>query len=342
MTERLDNEAVVERALDEAKRRDGVEAEAYLRDSQGTSIEIIDGKVESAEVETERGLGVRVLDERRIGFAYTSDLSPIGIAECVDLAIANARVTSPDEAISFATAPIATDGDLRIFDAGYESHDVAEKTELCLAIEAAARRVDPRITSFYKTSYGDGAGVTVVATTAGAFGTYRSTTFGAGTACVATEGDDTPTQDVVLLREGVLAGYLHSIKTAKRLGATPTGNARRGSYAGTPHAGISNLYIEAGRTPATELVRGADRALALTSLLNLHTIDPISGEFSLGATGTFLERGAPQYPVKAITVAGNLVALLTAIAAVGDDLRFGSSGIGSPTLLVRDVSVGGE
>ena len=451
MTERLENEAVVERALDEVKRRDGVTAEAYLRDSHGTSIEVIDGRVESVEVETERGVGVRVLDEQRVGFAYTSDLSPAGIAECVDLAIANSRVTSPDESISFSSTPIPSDGELRIFDPGYESHDVAEKTELCLAIEAAAKRVDRRITSFYKTSYGDGAGETVFGTTTGAYGTYRSTTFGAGTACVATEGDDkqiggfgdggrtfatidtarigeeaarraleklnarpfktqkidvvlepyramelvaaiaslfsaenvlkgksllagkigervasdlvtlrdegrrvggratspfdgegTPTQDVVLLRGGVLQGYLQSIKTAHRLGATPTGNARRGSYAGTPHAGISNFYVEAGRSPAAELVRGADRALALTSLLNLHTIDPISGEFSLGATATYLERGVAQYPVKGITVAGNLISLLTAIDAVGDDLRFGNGGLGSPTLLVRDVSVGGE
>src|SRR5439155_10128188 len=190
MTERLDNDAVVERALDEVRRRDGLEAEAYLRDSHGTSIEVIEGKVESAEVETERGVGVRVLDAGRVGFAYTSDLSPAGIAECVDLAVANARVTSPDESIAFAATPIPPNGELQIFDSTYESHDVAEKTELALAIEAAARRVDPRITSFYKTSYGDGAGVTVFATTAGGYGTYRSTSFGAGTACVATEGED--------------------------------------------------------------------------------------------------------------------------------------------------------
>jgi PmbA protein len=190
VNERLENEAVVEHALDEIRRRDGLEAEAYLRDSHGTSIEVIDGKVESAEVETERGVGVRVLDSARVGFAYTSDLSASGISDCVELAIANARVTSPDESIAFATAPLTSDGDLRIFDAGYESHDVIEKTELCLEIEAAAKRVDRRITSFYKTSYGDGSGVTVFGTTGGAFGTYRSTFFGAGTAPVATEGDD--------------------------------------------------------------------------------------------------------------------------------------------------------
>lgn len=453
MTERLDNDAVLERALDEVKRRDSIAAEAYLRDSQGTSIEVIDGKVESAEVETERGIGIRVLEAGRVGFAYTSDLSPSGITECVDLAVANARVTSPDESIAFAASPLPLNGEaeLRIFDPSYETHDVVEKTELCLEIEAAAKRTDPRITSFYKTSYGDGVGATVFATTTGAYGTYRSTSFGGGTACVATEGDDkqiggfgdggrtfgsidaarigeeaarraveklrarpfktqridivlepyramelvgaisslfsaenvlkgksllagkidqrvasdlvtlrdegrqiggratspfdgegTPTQDLYLLRGGVLRGYLQSIKTANRLRAAPTGNARRGSYAGTPHAGISNFYIVAGATAAKDLVRGADRALALTSLLNLHTIDPISGEFSLGATATYLERGELQYPVKGITIAGNLIALLTAIAAVGDDLRFGSSGVGSPTLLVRDISVGGE
>lgn len=450
MTERLNNDVAVQRALDAARRYRGVAAEVFLRDSHGTSVEVIDGVVQSTEVETERGIGIRTLDGARVGFAYTSDLSAAGIDECVDLAQANAGVTGPDETLGFATEPPAADGALAIDDPGYERHDVKEKIEIALAIEAAAKRVDPRITSFYKTTYGDGAGVTLIATTAGAYGTYRSSTFAAGTSCVAVEGQDkqiggfgdggrtfatveperigaeaarraleklnarpfttqridvilepyqamgvlgaisalfsaenvlkgksllagklgeriasplvtlrdegrrvagratvpfdgegVATRDLFLIEGGTLRAYLHSIKTAKQMGTQRQGNARRGSYAGTPHPGISNFYIAPSQTPAAELVRSTPRALAITSLLNLHTIDPISGEFSLGATATYLEQGVPQYPVKGITIAGNLIALLTAIDGVGDDLRFGSSGLGSPTLLVRDVSVGG-
>ena len=88
-------------------------------------------------------------------------------------------------------------------------------------------------------------------------------------------------------------------------------------------------------------MRGLDRALAVTSLLNLHTIDPVSGEFSLGASGTYMERGAPVHPVQGITIAGNLTHLLSSVSGVGTDLTFGSGGIGSPTLVIAELSVGG-
>ena len=89
------------------------------------------------------------------------------------------------------------------------------------------------------------------------------------------------------------------------------------------------------------MVARLDRALAVTSLLNLHTIDPVSGEFSLGATGTFLEKGAPVHPVQGITIAGNLTDLLSSVVSVGTDLVFGPSGLGSPTLLISELSIGG-
>lgn len=76
-------------------------------------------------------------------------------------------------------------------------------------------------------------------------------------------------------------------------------------------------------------------------MLKLHTIDPVSGEFSLGATGNYLEKGASRYPVQGITIAGNLTQLLCAITGVGTDLTFGPSGIGSPPLVISELSIGG-
>jgi PmbA protein len=84
-----------------------------------------------------------------------------------------------------------------------------------------------------------------------------------------------------------------------------------------------------------------DRALRITSLLNLHTIDPISGEFSLGATGEYLEQGVRQYPVQGITIAGNLTTLLASITGVANDLTFGAAGLGSPTFVISELSIGG-
>src|SRR5258708_25280733 len=121
----------------------------------------------------------------------------------------------------------------------------------------------------------------------------------------------------------------------------PTGNARRGSYATPSRIGAANFHLAAGPTGPDELVRGLDRSLRITSLLNLHTIDPISGEFSLGATGDYLERGERRYPVQGITIAGNLTSLLASITGVASDLTFGSSGIGSPTFVISQLSIGG-
>ena len=105
--------------------------------------------------------------------------------------------------------------------------------------------------------------------------------------------------------------------------------------------GTSNLFIDAGVDDTEAAVRGLDRALAVTSLLNLHTIDPVSGEFSLGATGNYLERGERIHPVQGITIAGNLTDLLNAVVGVGSDLLFGPGGLGSPTIVISELSIGG-
>jgi PmbA protein len=155
------------------------------------------------------------------------------------------------------------------------------------------------------------------------------------------DGEGVATTTRILVEHGVLRGYLVNLKTARKLHGAPMGNARRGSYASPSRIGPSNFYIEAGSDDPGALVRRLDRALTVTSLLNLHTIDPVSGEFSLGATGTYLEKGAPMYPVQGITIAGNLTHLLSSISGVGTDLTFGASGMGSPTLVIAELSVGG-
>jgi len=155
------------------------------------------------------------------------------------------------------------------------------------------------------------------------------------------DGEGVRTTTRALVDRGSLLGYLTSLKTARKLATEPTGNARRGSYSGPSRIGPSNFYIAAGDEDASALVRRLDRALRITSLLNLHTIDPISGEFSLGASGDYLEHGERLYPVQGITIAGNLTGLLSSISGVGSDLTFGPSGTGSPTLVITELSVGG-
>src|SRR5206468_1784129 len=155
------------------------------------------------------------------------------------------------------------------------------------------------------------------------------------------DGEGIATTTRTLIDKGVLRGYLTSIKTARKLRSDATGNARRAGYGSPARIGPSNLFVTAGTDDATTIVRGFDRAIAVTSLLNLHTVDPVSGEFSLGATGNYLERGSRVQPVQGITIAGNLTHLLDSIVGVGTDIVFGPSGLGSPTLVISELSVGG-
>jgi PmbA protein len=76
----------------------------------------------------------------------------------------------------------------------------------------------------------------------------------------------------------------------------------------------------------------------------MHTADPVSGDFSVGAVGRLIENGKKTQPVKGITIAGNLIELLEGIEEIGSDLRFIPSGanVGCPTLLVSQLSIGGH
>jgi PmbA protein len=155
------------------------------------------------------------------------------------------------------------------------------------------------------------------------------------------DGEGVVTTTRTLIERGVLRGYLTSLKTSRKMKVDATGNARRGGYGSVARIGPSNLYVAAGTDDADAVVRDFDRALAVTSLLNLHTIDPVSGEFSLGATGSYLEHGARVHAAQGITIAGNLTGLLNAVVGVGSDLVFGPAGLGSPTLVISELSIGG-
>src|SRR5262249_18223890 len=98
------------------------------------------------------------------------------------------------------------------------------------------------------------------------------------------DGEGMPTTTRTLGEAGTLRGYPTDRKSAKRMGAPSTGSARRGPGA-PPRIATSNYFLAAGHTAPESIARDAGTVLRVTSLLNMHTINPISGEFSLGATG---------------------------------------------------------
>jgi PmbA protein len=144
-----------------------------------------------------------------------------------------------------------------------------------------------------------------------------------------------------LFEAGVLKAFLHNSYTAHRGGTTSTGNARRAGYKSVPGVGTSNFYLQAGDTPVAELLARADGGVLVQDVSGVHSgANPISGEFSVGATGLRIEGQALGAPLREMTVASTLPEMLAGIAAVGDDLRFFTS-VGVPTVLISEMTVAG-
>jgi PmbA protein len=136
----------------------------------------------------------------------------------------------------------------------------------------------------------------------------------------------------------VLRHYLCDSYAARKLGARPTGSARRG-VAGGPGVGASNLCIQAGATPAAAIVGELERGLYVTDLIGFG-VNLVTGDFSQGAAGQWIEKGRFAHPVHEVTIAGNLKQMLLDVDAVGDDLEFRGS-VAAPTLRVRKMTVSG-
>jgi len=154
------------------------------------------------------------------------------------------------------------------------------------------------------------------------------------------DGEGTPTQRTVLLEQGVLQQYLYDFASAAQAGTVSTGNGVRGSYQGTPHVGTTNYYLEAGQQSPQQMIAEVSRGLYVTAIMGAHTANPVSGDFSFGASGILIEHGCFCKPVRGITIAGNFQELLKKVKGVGNDLTFFGSQ-GAPTVCIGDIAVSG-
>jgi len=154
------------------------------------------------------------------------------------------------------------------------------------------------------------------------------------------DGEGVPSRRTVLIEAGILRGYLYDTIHAVKDGVSSTANARRSSYRTPPEVGPSNLFIEPGQASPEELMQALGEGLLILSALGVHTANPISGDFSIGVQGCWIEGGKVAFPVRGVTIAGNVVGLLQQVEGVGSDLRFFGQ-TGSPTLLVRGLQLAG-
>ena len=150
------------------------------------------------------------------------------------------------------------------------------------------------------------------------------------------------TQATPLIREGVLLSYLFNTYTANKGGMRSTGNAVRGGHASLPGVGITNLCIEpadaASAIPRDRLLKQVPKALYIVDAMGIHTVNPISGDFSIGVTGLWMENGEALFPVKEAVISGNLFDFFRKVSAVGDDMRFYGA-TGSPSLIISEIDV---
>jgi PmbA protein len=152
------------------------------------------------------------------------------------------------------------------------------------------------------------------------------------------DGEGVATRRTVVVDGGALRSYLLDTYSGRKLGMRTTGNASR-SVGDAPSVGPTNLWLEPGTASPATIVRSIKTGLYVTEMLG-SGVNLVTGDYSRGATGLWIENGEPAYPVEEITVAGNLKDMLLAVEAVGNDLEWRGR-IAAPTILIGKMTVAG-
>ena len=444
--------------LDSILKKGVDQAEIYFSSTRTLKIDVLDRKVESVDEIRDAGYGIRVIRDKKLGFAFTSDPDPAALEETMERAVDNAKSSAPDEFNLLpnyltTTRPSSSRSHppkgLDLFDPKISRTPVKDKIELALKIEEAAYRTDKRVKRTEKVSYSDSESEVWIVNSNGIEAKHKSNFCGGHADMIAAQdsemeaglgidfvkkladldpqkigkeaaerasallgaraipsrklpllfdpfvgtqllevlasalssdatqkgkslfadklgkeigseifslidngrlpgglgtepcdGEGVPTQETRLVENGILRNFLYNTYTAAKGGTRSTGNAVRSSFSGLPGIGPTNLFIPAGPQSAPELIRSVRQGLYIQRVMGVHTANPISGDFSFGAAGLMIENGEKTYPVRGITIAGNLIEMLKAIEAVCSDLRF-IVNIGSPTLLITGITVSG-
>ena len=441
--------AVAEAAVAQGIRQGADAVEAYVSGGHELSVEVRHGEVETLKQAEDKGIGVRLLKGRQVGFAFGTELSPKGVEEVVSRALAAAVYTGADSC-QCLPLPAGAYPVMDLYDATMAVVPVEEKIMLARRMEDAAFSFDPRVKVVESSTYYEGSGEVAIVNSQGISAAYRSAVcglyislaaqadgqsetgyalwfgrryqelapealgreaasravklLGARTIETATvpvvfdpyvaadvigllgpaltaeavqrgrslfagkvgeqvaapdvtliddgifpsgvrtapfDAEGVPTQRTVLIQNGVLQGYLYDTYTACREGKASTGNAVRGSFKSTPTVGTTNFYLEPGTSSPEELIAGVKEGFYVFEVLGMHIANPISGDFSVGAVGVWIENGVLTRPVRGVVIAGNVKELLLGMDAVANDLRF-FGGRGSPTFRVAALRVSGD
>lgn len=443
--------AVAERVAGWA--RTGEEVEVYVARGDETEVRAFAGEVESLTSATSAGIGIRVVVDHRLGFAWAGSLEGSVFEETLNEARDNASFATPDEhmrlAVPDGVAPTVVD----LWDEALAAVPTTDKVAMALALEAQARGSDPRIRQVDAADYGDGSVEVALVSTTGMRASSRKTSAHISVRVIAGDGDDSQTgggfsvgrgfadldpsranDDAVnravrllgatkgtsgratvvfdrraastllsivssalsgeavakgrsffagrigelvgdtaltlvddptdpraygaatydaeglacrrnaLIEAGVLQGFLYDTVSGSRAGVPSTGSAVRGGFAGTPGPGCRALTLAPGREGYDEdgLLAAVGEGLFVQSMTGVHSgVNPISGDFSVGAEGLMIRDGRLAEPVREITVASTLQRMLLSLVAVGADVEWLPGIAAGQTLAVGDMQISG-
>jgi len=153
------------------------------------------------------------------------------------------------------------------------------------------------------------------------------------------DGEGLPTRRTVLVENGILKNYVTNTYTARKLGLKSTGNASRG-LAGNPGIGAGNFFLEPGQCTPEQLLADVKTGLYVTETMGFG-VNLVTGDYSQGASGLWIENGELTYPVEEITIAGNLKDMYKNISAIANDLVFRSASA-APTLRIEGMTIAGS
>lgn len=154
------------------------------------------------------------------------------------------------------------------------------------------------------------------------------------------DDEGVPTFEKYFIKDGILRGYMYNVYTARKDGVMSTGNAVKAGFSALPAVGPSNLYIAVPKVSVKpgDLYTLIDKGLYITEAMGIHTANPVSGEFSIGVSGLWIESGAVKHPVKEAIISGNILDFFSKVEAVGDDFRFYGN-MASPSLLIGPTDI---
>jgi PmbA protein len=158
------------------------------------------------------------------------------------------------------------------------------------------------------------------------------------------DGEGVPRRRTALIEGGRLRAFLYDTYTANREGGSSTGNASRHGYRSQPSVSASNLVVATGALSFPDLLGEAGEGVFVTDVAGLHSgVNPVTGVFSVGASGRAIRGGQLAEPLREFTIASDLVSMLGAVAAAGAEARwvpFGGS-VRTPPLLIGAMAVSG-